>query len=222
MQVRSSELVKLPIATGYILTMGNMQQSFDGILWLTLLTTSLLHRAYETRLVSRHSMVAELCGWQMINGKRMKVLRFWQNVEMWWGLKWSLYSTQNVGAVLIWLIHTLIRSPGYLTAGLFTEGNVININGSFRTCSLDYYLKRKQIHATMEGSVRANSKRRCRCMDHRKLAIKWRVTLIHCRLNKSTQKQININRATKLRKQEISVITGIIIIITIITWSLYE
>jgi len=25
----------------------------------------------------------------------------------------------------------LMRSPGYLTAGLFTEGNVININGSF-------------------------------------------------------------------------------------------
>ena len=56
MSICSSDLLlELPIAIGYILTMGNMQQSSDVILRLTLLTSSLLYRAYETGVKAQYA-----------------------------------------------------------------------------------------------------------------------------------------------------------------------
>ena len=48
MPIRSSELARIANCHGIHFNHGQLQQSFDGILWLTLLTKSLLHRAYET------------------------------------------------------------------------------------------------------------------------------------------------------------------------------
>ena len=51
---------------------------------------------------------------------------------------------------------------------------------------------KKQIYATMEGSVRTNSKRRCRCMDRRKLAIK----ILTLDLDSLQAKQNNFKKQT--------------------------